>query len=82
MIFRVELDRTGKKRDAFPPLSELELTFGLVEASPTRLAELFVKPYSDPLRLELLISGNPCKTPGSNREKRKADGHYISYSIS
>src|ERR1700745_398164 len=32
LIFRVELDRTRQKSDAFSPLSKLELTLGLVKA--------------------------------------------------
>ena len=51
MIFRVELDRTRKKSDAFPPLSQLELTLGLVEACPARLPQLFMQ-----LRGELCFS--------------------------
>src|SRR5260221_663494 len=43
LIFRVELDRTRQKSDAFSPLSKLELTLGLVEARPTRLAQLVVE---------------------------------------
>src|SRR5258708_14073997 len=43
LIFRVELARTRQKSDAFSPLSKLELTLGLVEARPTRLAQLVVE---------------------------------------
>src|SRR6516225_8424832 len=42
-IFRVELDRTRQKSDSFSPLSQPELTLGLVEACPARLPQLVVE---------------------------------------
>ena len=47
MVCRVELDRARKKSDAFPPLSQLELTFRLVEACPACLLQLFMQLRGD-----------------------------------
>src|ERR1700722_11312531 len=47
LISGVELYRTRQQRHSLLPLSQLELTLGLVKARSTRLSQLFLQFFSD-----------------------------------
>ena len=77
MICRVELYRTRKKGDAFPPLSQLELTLGVVEACPARLSQLFMQFRGDLcFRFKRLSRAEPLKT-GDDRENGDRCHHRV-----